>query len=250
MFGMNIENVIGVAATTMGLIVACIGLPIQIIKNYKNKSTNGLSFSLWTLGLINGSLWLSYGFIKPRIDWFIVTSNIPGVFFTCVMLLQFYLYRSANIPARIIDLHPKHKTGLRRILSKLYIFYYKQKRKLFRKRLIIQNRYKFEMAQKMSLKKQYLRGKSICKTTFIVPKSAANNANCVQIVGDFTDWQQAPIPMKKLKNGSFTATLNLKSGREYQYRYLIDNAYWENDWSADKYSPSPYPGTENSVIVA
>jgi 1,4-alpha-glucan branching enzyme len=69
----------------------------------------------------------------------------------------------------------------------------------------------------------------------------------VTIVGDFNNWDKEATPMKKLKNGDFTITLGLASGREYRFRYLIDGKIWENDWCADKYVKNPY-GAEDSVV--
>ena len=55
--------------------------------------------------------------------------------------------------------------------------------------------------------------------------------------------------MKKLKNGAFTTTLDLEPGREYQFRYLLDEKIWKNEQDADKLVVSPYSDSENSVIV-
>ncbi|MEL6653060.1 MAG: helix-hairpin-helix domain-containing protein, partial [Bacteroidota bacterium] len=33
-----------------------------------------------------------------------------------------------------------------------------------------------------------------------------------------------------------------------EFRYLIDDSRWENDWTADAYVPSPFPGIFNSVV--
>jgi hypothetical protein len=55
--------------------------------------------------------------------------------------------------------------------------------------------------------------------------------------------------LKKLKDGTFSVTVNLESDREYQFRYLIDDSIWENDWEADKYVPSPFGNADNSVVV-
>jgi len=55
--------------------------------------------------------------------------------------------------------------------------------------------------------------------------------------------------MKKLKSGVFTLESQLESNKEYQFRYLIDENIWENDWAADKYVRSEYGNCENSVIV-
>ena len=100
----------------------------------------------------------------------------------------------------------------------------------------------------MSLRKQQLKSKPICKVTFRLPKEAGINAEKVHIVGEFNDWNVEATPMKKLKNGSFTATLDLESGREYQFRYLVDGSKWENDRKADKYVKSPFGDSENSVV--
>ena len=101
----------------------------------------------------------------------------------------------------------------------------------------------------MSLKKQFLKSKPVCKVTFRVPSEAAKDANTVHIVGDFNNWDIYATPLKKLKDGSFTVTLDLEKDKEYQFRYLIDETTWENDWSADKYVPTPFGNAENSVVV-
>ncbi|MFH1153599.1 MAG: isoamylase early set domain-containing protein [Pseudomonadota bacterium] len=101
----------------------------------------------------------------------------------------------------------------------------------------------------MPVKKKYLKSKPECKTTFILSKEAAGNAEYVNIVGDFNNWDRAASPMKRLKNGSFTIDINLACGREYQYRFLMDGITWENDWAADSYIPSPMDACDNSVVV-
>lgn len=101
----------------------------------------------------------------------------------------------------------------------------------------------------MSIKKQFKKSKPECKVTFHLPSEAVASAKNVHLVGDFNSWDNQATPMKKQRDGSFSVTLDLESGHEYQYRYLIDAITWENDWDADKYVPSPLGDTENSVIV-
>lgn len=104
-------------------------------------------------------------------------------------------------------------------------------------------------SRKMSIKKKTSKGKTVCKVTFELPKEAAQGATQVQVVGDFNNWDlNTGIPMKASKTGSFTASVDLESGKEYAFRYLIDGTRWENDWEADKYVPSEF-GSENSVVV-
>lgn len=101
----------------------------------------------------------------------------------------------------------------------------------------------------MSFKKQYLKSKPVCKVTFKLTKEEAKNAENVRIVGDFNDWDLSAAPMKKLKNGSFSSTVVLSKDAQYQFRYLLDNKEWENDWSADAYLPSPVSLEDNSVLA-
>ncbi len=100
----------------------------------------------------------------------------------------------------------------------------------------------------MSLKKQFLKAKQACKVTFTLPGEAVDGATDVKLLGDFINWElDKAIPMKS-QNGTFSATVELESGKEYQFRYLIDNKTWENDWEADKYAPTPF-GVQNSVVT-
>ncbi len=101
----------------------------------------------------------------------------------------------------------------------------------------------------MSIKKQYLKTKPVCKVTFRISEKIGNSAGTAYVVGEFNNWDFLSTPMKKLKKGAFTATLNLEKGREYQFRYLLDNKNWENDASADKFVPTPFGDSENSVIA-
>ena len=98
------------------------------------------------------------------------------------------------------------------------------------------------------IKKQFLKSKPVCKATFTFPTDAAPEAKTVEILGDFNNWKDG-VKMKKQKNGIFKAIVNLETGKEYQFRYLINGETWENDGEADKYVATPY-GTENSVVVA
>jgi 1,4-alpha-glucan branching enzyme len=101
----------------------------------------------------------------------------------------------------------------------------------------------------MGIRKMYVKNRDVCKVTFSLSIDIAKSANSACIVGDFNDWEAGATPMKKSKDGSFTASTNLSCGNEYQFRYLLDGAAWENDCSADKYVYSEYGGAENSVIV-
>ena len=100
----------------------------------------------------------------------------------------------------------------------------------------------------MAFKKQYLKSKEVCKVTFKLSKEQAHAAESVRLVGDFNEWDLSSEPMKKLKNGDFTTTVNLAKDSQYQFRYLLDDKSWENDWEADAYIPSAVAFADNSVV--
>ncbi len=96
------------------------------------------------------------------------------------------------------------------------------------------------------LKKQWLKTKSQCKVTFYTQTDL--QAETVHLVGDFNNWDEQATPMELLKDGRFKMTLTLESGKEYQFRYLVNRTEWHNDWEADKYVPNPYTG-DNSIVT-
>ena len=96
----------------------------------------------------------------------------------------------------------------------------------------------------MAIRKQYLKTKPICKVTFTVP---ANEAKKVAVVGDFNNWNPKGSPLKKLKNGTFKGTFDLPKENSYEFRYLIDGRY-ENEEQADRYQWNDYAGAENAVL--
>jgi 1,4-alpha-glucan branching enzyme len=100
----------------------------------------------------------------------------------------------------------------------------------------------------MSLKKQYLKSKPLCKVTFTLPQELTNGAESACLLGDFNNWDPTTAePMKRLKSGTFTVTINLPRNREYQFRYLLDQKIWQNDSDADRYVPNGFGDSENSV---
>ncbi|MDO6760656.1 isoamylase early set domain-containing protein [Tamlana sp. 2_MG-2023] len=96
----------------------------------------------------------------------------------------------------------------------------------------------------MAIKKQYLKSKPICKVTFSID---AEDAKKVSLVGTFNNWKEEKPVLKKLKNGTFKGAINLDSGSSYEFKYIIDGAYI-NDEEADAYAWSDYAGAENSVL--
>lgn len=96
----------------------------------------------------------------------------------------------------------------------------------------------------MAIKKQYLKSKPLCKVTFSVP---AKEAEKVAVVGTFNKWNTKATSLKKLKNGTFKATVDLEKDNSYEFRYVVDGVY-VNDEQADAYAWNDYAGAENGVL--
>jgi hypothetical protein len=101
----------------------------------------------------------------------------------------------------------------------------------------------------MGIRKMYFKNKGSCKVTFTLPERITGIARTACIIGDFNNWQKGITLMKKAKDGTLKASLDLPCGKEYQFRYLVNDSIWENDCNADRYEYSPYGCCDNSVII-
>lgn len=100
----------------------------------------------------------------------------------------------------------------------------------------------------MSLKKQYNKANTACKVTFRLAKDVAQSLDSAFLTGEFNNWNTNDTPMKKLKSGEFTVSVNLEKGKEYQFKYLLNGNDWINDKEADSYIINEFQ-TENSVVI-
>lgn len=100
----------------------------------------------------------------------------------------------------------------------------------------------------MAISKKFLKTKPVCKVKFEVAKGQVENGEAIYLVGDFNDWDENSTPMKKLKSGKYTITLDLEIGRDYQFRYLAGESIWFNDSDPDRTETTPYGDSENSVV--
>ena len=97
----------------------------------------------------------------------------------------------------------------------------------------------------MAITKKFLKSIPICKVTFTVP---AEDAKKVSVLGSFNNWnEKKALRLKKLKNGNFKGTLDLEKDNSYEFRYLVDGTY-VNDEQADAYAWNDFAGAENSVL--
>jgi 1,4-alpha-glucan branching enzyme len=96
----------------------------------------------------------------------------------------------------------------------------------------------------MSIKKQFIKTKSVCKVTFTVE---AKEAKTAAVVGDFNNWNVKEGELSKLKNGTFKGLFEVAKDASYEFKYVIDGAF-VNDTEADSYRWNEFAGAENSVL--
>lgn len=88
--------------------------------------------------------------------------------------------------------------------------------------------------------------RSQIRVTFELPASVL--ACHISVVGDFSESDELALPMSQAyPDANWTLTLQLKPGRRYRFRYLIDGQEWLNDWHADDFVENPF-GSYDSVL--
>ena len=85
----------------------------------------------------------------------------------------------------------------------------------------------------------------VARVTFSLPNSVW--ADMIFLVGDFNDWNNTSHAFTVGRDGAWSITVDLELDREYQFRYLRDGE-WMNDNSADGYVENPY-GSDNFIVV-
>lgn len=68
------------------------------------------------------------------------------------------------------------------------------------------------------------------KVMFTLPAANIIGADECVLLGEFNDWNlEAGHYLKKQADGSMQVEVELETGKEYQYRYLLGNGRWVND---------------------
>ena len=88
------------------------------------------------------------------------------------------------------------------------------------------------------------------KITFKLPAEALGTATAALLLGDFNGWNyENAVSLTVQADGSLAASVELEAGKSYEYRFLLNNGTWINDWAADKYVHNEAFGVENSVVI-
>ena len=91
---MDPVDVMGWIATIVTITYTSYGLPVQFYKNYKKKSTEGLSLSMIIMMFMTFLSWVIYAAMKSPPDYYIMVCNFIGAVGVFFILIQFWLYRN------------------------------------------------------------------------------------------------------------------------------------------------------------
>ena len=100
----------------------------------------------------------------------------------------------------------------------------------------------------MSIKKTELKSGKF-KVSFKISDDVTQFSTA-SLVGDFNNWDASKDKMKKLKkDGSFTIQKTFESGKEYQFKYLLDGKNWINEPDTDKLVATKFADSQNCVVM-
>ena len=89
------------------------------------------------------------------------------------------------------------------------------------------------------IKKSFVKSKKQYKVTFEVPVEQLGKGRDIRVLGNFNGWSWDKGLAMSNGKGTYKAEITLAPG-EYQFRYLVDNQEWKNDWEAQGYTSSGY----------
>jgi uncharacterized protein with PQ loop repeat len=87
----NFPLIVGTLTVIVGLVVKLLGFPDQFLKNYKRKSTDGLSSIFIILAFVSYILWTLHGFFQQ--DLVLILGQGVGVLTTGAIVYQIFIYR-------------------------------------------------------------------------------------------------------------------------------------------------------------
>lgn len=85
------NNRLGIVTVTLSLTFMFVGLPSQILRILETKSAKEISITMFSLLVVQSFFWVLYGYQKR--DWFVVTANAFGTFFSLVIVIEWFLFQ-------------------------------------------------------------------------------------------------------------------------------------------------------------
>ena len=102
----------------------------------------------------------------------------------------------------------------------------------------------------MAINKNYIDEGKSCKVTFTLPGYFEESFESASVVGEFNNWDANLTKLEKnTETGQYSVQVELEAGKEYIFRYIVDGKTWLNDPEADKFEPTPFGDSDNSVLI-
>jgi 1,4-alpha-glucan branching enzyme len=76
------------------------------------------------------------------------------------------------------------------------------------------------------------------------------STGAVSVVGDFNGWDPAANPLLSRAGGPPKATVRLRAGQVYRFRYVTDGGHWFDDERAHGYEPNGFGGNNCLLDLA
>jgi len=86
--------VLKIVTVGLSLLVTCIGLTMQVRKNYQRKSTEGLSFFYFFILAVSYSFWTIYGLVQK--DLVLIIPMGLGMLMSWVVVVQCLMYQKGR----------------------------------------------------------------------------------------------------------------------------------------------------------
>lgn len=90
-FNFTLPIIIGALTLIVGILVKLIGFPDQFLKNYKRKSTEGLSTIFFILAFVSYFLWTMHGLLQN--DQVLIIGQGIGMLTTGAIIYQIVIYK-------------------------------------------------------------------------------------------------------------------------------------------------------------
>lgn len=91
MLDVTLSAVVGTLTLVIGILVKALGFPDQFLKNFRRKSTEGLSTIFIILTFISYTLWTLHGLLKK--DTVLIVGQGAGVLTSGAIVWQLVAYR-------------------------------------------------------------------------------------------------------------------------------------------------------------
>ncbi|HAX91262.1 MAG TPA: hypothetical protein DCY07_03515 [Rhodospirillaceae bacterium] len=93
---LSLLEIVGFATVSLSLLAKVIGLPDQILLNYRRKSTEGVSTKQHIIGFLAYASWTWYGFLS--FDWVVGLGQGLGVVVEAIIIGQIIAYHKKPQP--------------------------------------------------------------------------------------------------------------------------------------------------------